>query len=194
MNLGLLLSPGDSLTKQQQSGQLDRLINYYLKPYSKKFNHVYLFSYGDFSSRIKLPYNITLISKPRFIPYHLYQFLIHLIHKQLIQTIDVFRVFQAIGGLPMLFISKPYLVTYGYHYHQFAKIEKQPLKAQLINLIIKPVLKKANQIIVTSQENLQYLTNQGYQSKLHLIPNGVDPAKFKPKGQRKPTAKPGSAH
>jgi len=50
----------------------------------------------------------------------------------------------------MLLIKAPFVVTYGYHYHQFAKIENQPIKAQLIKLLIKPVLKKANKIIVTS--------------------------------------------
>jgi len=184
MNLGLILSPGDSLTKQQKSGQLNRLINYYLKPYSKNFKKVYLFSYGDFNFKTKLPSNIKIIPKPKLIPYQFYQFFLPLIHQKIIRDINIFRVFQAIGGLPMLLIKKPFLVTYGYHYHQFAQVEKMPIKAQLIKLFIKPVLKKAGKIIATSKENKNYLTKEGYQSKVHLIPNGVDPKKFKPDGKR----------
>ncbi|GAI74514.1 unnamed protein product, partial [marine sediment metagenome] len=163
MNLGLFLTPGDSLTKQKKSGQLDRLINYYLKPYSKSFNKVYIFSYGDLSFQDKLPANIKLISKPLFIPYQLYQFLLPFIQCLLIREIDVFRVFQTIGGFPALMIEKlykkPYLVTYGYHYSQFARIEKQPFKARLMTIGVKPVLKNAQKIITTSEDNFKYLDN-----------------------------------
>ncbi|MBU1085647.1 glycosyltransferase family 4 protein [Patescibacteria group bacterium] len=184
MILGLLLSPGDSLSKQKKSGQLDRLIRYYLTPYSKAFNKIYLFTYGSDKNIAKLPSNITLVTKPKLIPYQLYQLLIPFIYKKIINKVNIFRVFQAIGGLPLLFISKPSVVTYGYHYHQFASIENHPIKAKLISLIIKPVLNKAIKIIVTSIENQNYLIKLGYQDKLTLIPNGVDPLVFKPSNAR----------
>jgi len=184
MNLGLFLTPGDSLLKQKKSGQLDRFINYYLKPYSKNFNKVYLFSYGDNNQQFSLPSNIILIPKSLFIPYQLYQFFLPFIHKNLIKTINVFRVFQAIGGLPALIskwiYKKPYLVTYGYHYHQFAQIEKQSIKAKLMFFLIKPILYFTNKVIVTSEENKEYLKKLGYKEKTILIPNGVDPQVFKP--------------
>ena len=77
MNLGLILSPGDSLTKQKQSGQFDRLLNYYLAPYSSNFKKIYLFSYGDINFKTSLPNNIKVIPKPFFIPYQLYQLIFH---------------------------------------------------------------------------------------------------------------------
>jgi glycosyltransferase involved in cell wall biosynthesis len=180
MNLGIILSPGDSLSKQKKSGQLGRLINYYLIPYSRQFNHIYLFSYGNDHKMVNLPSNIKIHSKPFYIPYQLYQLLIPVIHRKTIKNINLFRVFQAVGGLPMLFINKPFVVTYGYHYAQFARIELKPIKAKLMNLLIKPVLKKASNIIVTSLENQQHLTRLGLKGKLHFIPNGVDPFVFKP--------------
>lgn len=181
MNLGLLLSPGDSLSKQEKSGQLDRLIKYYLTPYSLAFNKIYLFTYANDQNIGKLPNNVILITKPKIIPYQIYQFLIPIIHSEIIKQINIFRIFQAIGGIPMLFINKPSVVTYGYHYHQFAKIEKKPIRAMLINLTTRPVLNKAQKIIVTSKENQKYLTKLGYQSKLNLIKNGVDTTIFQPK-------------
>ncbi len=180
MNLGILLSPGDSLLKQKKSGQLDRLIKYYLIPYSKHFKKVYLFTYGSDKHISKLPPNIILVTKPKFIPYKLYQFLIPLLYSSTIKKIDVIRIFQAIGGLPLLFINKPFVVTYGYHYKQFAKIEKQPFKVMVISLIIKPILKKATKIIITTIENQKYITKLGFKNKISFIPNGVNPAVFKP--------------
>jgi len=185
MNLGILLSPGDSLKKQQKSGQLDRLIEYYLKAYSKEFKKIFIFSYGDYAFKIRLPQNIKLISKPFFLPYQLYLWLLPVVHRQIIKQIDVFRVFQTVGGLPLLLLTKkPFVVTYGYHYSKFAQVEKKPLKAYLMDRLITPVLKKARLIIVTSEENQQYLDKKGYQQKLKLVPNGVDPFKFKPAGKR----------
>lgn len=180
MNLGILLSPGDNLSKQKKSGQLDRLIKYYLTPYSKHFNKVYLFTYGSDKHLSKLPSNIILVTKPKLIPYQIYQLLIPLIHQKLIKKINILRVFQAIGGLPLLFINKPSVITYGYHYDQFAKIEKQPFKAMVINFIIKPILKKATKIIVTTIENQKYITKLGLNNKVSFIPNGVNPDVFKP--------------
>jgi len=184
MNLGLFLTPGDSLLKQKQSGQLDRFINYYLKPYSKNFSDIYLFSYGDNNQQFNLPSNIILIPKSPLIPYQFYQFFLPFIHKKTIKTINVFRVFQAIGGLPALITKwiykKPYIATYGYHYHEFAQIEKQPLKAKLMFFLVKPILYFANKIIVTSNENKEYLKKLDYKEKIILIPNGVDPQIFKP--------------
>ena len=184
MNLGLILTPGDSLTKQRQAGQLDRLIAYYLQPYSQQFDKVYLFSFGDRHRKFKLPANITLVPKPWPIPYQFYQLLLPFIQFRLIRQINLFRVFQAIGGLPALiikiFFHKPYVVTYGYHYHQFARIEGYPLKAKLISRLIRPVLNQAKSIIVPSQENLHYLTQLNLADKLVHIPNGINPQIFKP--------------
>lgn len=184
MNLGLLLSPGDSLTKQKKSGQLDRLIKYYLTPYSKHFKKIYLFSYSNKKRNFNLPANISIVIKPKFIPYLLYQFLIPFIHRKKFNQIHVFRVFQAIGGTPLLLIKKPSLVTYGYHYHKFAAIEKKLIRAKIISLLIKPILKKATKIIVTSTENQAYLSKLGLNSKVVFIPNGVDPDIFKPNLKR----------
>jgi len=184
MNLGLILTPGDSLAKQQRSGQLDRLINYYLQPYSRHFDNVYIFSYGDLNHRLKLPQKITVIPKPKWLPYQLYQLLMPFIHARLIKQINIFRVFQTVGGLPALIIKhlfhKPYVITYGYHYQQFAQIEGYPIKARLMSWLIMPVLNRAREIIVTSQTNLKYLTQLKLADQLVHISNGVDPQIFSP--------------
>ena len=98
MNLGLFLSVSDSLTKQTKTGQLERLIKYYLQPYSAKFNQIYLFTYGDSGQKFSLPKGVTLVPKPKFIPIFLYQLILPFIHFKVIKTIDVNRVFLTPGG------------------------------------------------------------------------------------------------
>lgn len=167
MNLGIILSPGDSLTRQAQTGQLDRLIRYYLENYAKKFNRVYIFSYGDAGAKFPLPENIFLLPKPFFIPAYFYQLLMPFIYTQVVSEIDFFRVFQAPGGIPALisriFFKKPYVVSNNYDYVRFARIENKLFLANLLGLVVPLVLKHAATIITPD-----------------LIPNGVDPLLFRP--------------
>lgn len=167
MNLGLFVSPGDSLTKQKQSGQLDRLNKYYLSVYAKHFDRIYLFSYGDNGRSFALSENVRLIPKPKLIPKLLYQLILPFIHRKIISDINVFRVFQAPGGLPALvskiFFRKPYVVSDNYDYVRFARVENRPFLATLLKLILPPILKYADQVITPQ-----------------TIPNGVDPKIFKP--------------
>jgi len=170
MNLGLFLSPGDSLQKQQRSGQLDRLVKYYLQPYSKVFKQIYLFSYEDSGKRFTLPENLTLVAKPKLILNYLYQLIMVFIHRKIIKTIDINRVFQAPGGIPAVMakvlFKKPYVISNNYDYVRFARVEKRPFLAYLLRLIIPLILKSADKIITPK-----------------IIPNGIDPLVFKPAGQ-----------
>lgn len=167
MILGIFLSPGDSLTKQKQSGQLDRLIKYYLSTYVKHFNYIYLFSYGDYNQYFNLPNKVILIPKPKYIPNYLYQLILPLIYQTIIHKIDIFRVFQAPGGLPAviskIIFKKPYIVSNNYDYIRFAQVENKFILAFVLRLIVPLILKHADKIITPK-----------------VIPNGVDPQLFKP--------------
>jgi len=177
MNLGLFLSVSDSLKKQTKTGQLERMIKYYLRPYSKKFNHIYLFSYGDSGQKFTLPAKVTLVPKPKFIPIYLYQLILPFIHFKTIRKINVNRVFQTPGGLPALiskiFFKKPYVTTYGYDYIRFTKIEHQPILTKLFSFVIPLVLRFADKIIITFKSSLK-------DAKTVIIHNGTDPQSFKP--------------
>ena len=177
MNLGLFLSPGDSLAKQQRTGQLERLIRYYLQPYSKKFKRIYLFAYDDFGRKYFLPKKVILMPKPRYFPNYLYQLVLPFYYFKIIKTIDVNRVFQTPGGLPALISKilwhKPYVVTYGYDYVRFAEIEHQPVLAKIFSFILPFILRFADRIIITFKNSL---TNY----PTVTIHNGVDPRIFKP--------------
>jgi glycosyltransferase involved in cell wall biosynthesis len=170
MNLGVLLSPGDSLTNQQRTGQFDRLLNYYLKPYAESFDRVFVFSYGDKAFRRHLPAGVTLVTKPW--------------PKLISKQVDIFRVFQAVGGLPAVLSGKPFVVTYGYDYPRFALIEGRRFAVVAMKIILPLVLKKAKKIIITTKDSLSLI--KSWQTKAVLIPNGVDPEIFKPGGTRDP--------
>lgn len=168
MILGLLLSPGDSLARQRLSGQLERLIEYYLKPYSRQFKRVIIFSYGNQDKGFLLPKNVTVVPIYRFDRF---------------ASVDVFRVFQAAGGMPAviakLILGKPYVATYGYDYVEFAKIEGRPILAGALKIVIPLVLRLADKIIVTDPKNLRL-------NRAELIPNGVDPLQFSPGKSKQP--------
>lgn len=180
MNLGIFLSPGDSLIKQSQSGQLERLINYYLRPYAKAFNQVVIFSYDAKEQSLSIP-RVKIITKPHWLSNYCYQLCLPLIHYKIIRQLDIFRVFQAPGSIPALiskiFFHKPYVVTYGYDYVYFAKKNQQNLLALALSLVVPLVLKFAKHIIVTTSENQKI-------ARSILIPNGVDPDVFKPTSGR----------
>lgn len=182
MKLGIFLSPGDSLAKQKQTGQLERLTEYYLKPYSRRFDEVIIFSYGDEKFKSALPRGVKLIPKPKFIPNYLYQLWLPLIWKKIIKSIDIFRVLQAPGGLPAvvtkLFFGKPYMVTYGYDYVEFLRQENRRLLAGLLSIVVPLVLWQAKIVIVTDPKNL-------VGKKTVLVHNGVDPQQFKPLAKRR---------
>ena len=167
MKLGLILSPGDSLERQRRTGQLDRLVKYYLLPFSRHFEQVLIFSYGDKYFRPDLPENVSVVPITRL---------------KFLKQVDVIRVFQASGGLPgilaKLIFGKPLVVTYGYDYVRFAQIEDRPVLALLLKLVVRLVLAAADRVIVTDPKNL-YLKRSVY------LPNGVDPDKFKPGSKRR---------
>jgi len=96
--------------------------------------------------------------------------------------VNVFRVFQAVGGLPAVFSGKPFVVTYGYDYPGFAFLEGKWLIALAMKLILTLVLFRAKKIIITTKDSLSLI--KPWQDKAVLIPNGVEPNVFNPGGVR----------
>jgi len=184
MNLGIFLSPGDSLENQSRVGQDVRFIEYYLKPYAEEFENVYIFSYADISyKKYPLPKNVYLVPNSNKINYYLYQFLLPFIHQKKIRKCDLFRVMQTTGGIPAviagIFFGKKFCATYGYDYAAFARTEGKYFQSMIIDLIIKFILARANKIIATTKINFVKLSNK-FKDKVFLIPNGVDTKIFTP--------------
>lgn len=187
MNLGILFSLGDSLEKQEKSGQFSRFEKFYLGKYAKNFEKVFVFSYGkdtNFSNREFFRLIPNKFSLHRFF----YTFLLPFLEKKNFENISIFRVMQATGAVPTIlakiFYRIPYVTTYGYYYHEFAKIEGKFLRSFLLKILEFLALKFANGVIITTQELKNYVGKLVSIEKIFLIPNGVETKVFKPKNKK----------
>lgn len=192
MNIGIILSVGDGFKNQQKSGQLSRFVDYYLSRYSKNFNKVFIFEYEKEKTKTEmdsynLPPNCYLISNKYSLHRYLYTLLMPLLNLKEFWQIDVFRVMQTTGGLPSLFAkliySKRYIVTFGFDYPAFARVEKQRLLSVVLKPILKIVLKYADKVILTNKK-ISVSISKNIKGELVFIPNGVDVKKFKPSNKK----------
>lgn len=182
MKLGIFLSLGSSFTDQKKSGQDIRFIKEYLRQYSKNFKKTFVFTY--IKERQVLPENCFLVENKLLIHRYIYQFLLPFLNISKITEIDVFRVMQLTGVIPAIlvkfFYHKPFIVTYGYDYTAFAKLEGQIIRPFLLKILEKLAVKFASAIIITNKRIENKLKIKYPQCKLVYIPNGVDINKFKP--------------
>ena len=177
MTLGVFLAIGESLTDFRNKGHLSRLINYNIHAYSKAFEKVYIFSYKN-EKGFPLPKNCHLVPAAPKLHRYLYALLLPILKRHKILECDVFRGLQITGGIPALIakilFGKKYLINYGYDYPKFAIMEDKPIQSALFKLIESPIIKFADDVIVTSSEIRKKLIRKYQLKKIHLIPNGVD--------------------
>lgn len=187
MNLGVLLNLGESLHTLSAAGQDKRLVNYYLKNYVKEFEKVYLFSYAK--ENYKLPKGSVLITNKLRLHRFIYAFLMPILHLKKFKDCDVLRVTHLLGSIPAIiakiFYGKRFVVTYGYDYKKFSRLEGKWYLVPLISLIEFLNFKLAEGIIVTYKEVHNYVSRRVCKDKILNIPNGVDVRLFKPKSKVK---------
>ena len=192
--VGLFPSLFSGMKNLKKTGQLDRLVDYYLKPYAGEFKEVYYFSTFNelleeyFPGRQDLP-SIIVVPNRYGIHRWLYPFVLPFIHRKIIRKLTCVRIFQFGGIIPILIwkiMGKlPTLVTYGYHYVQMSQIEGRWILATLYRIIVTLGIKRVEGIIVTTEDiknDIQIrLQSCGRSGKIvHLIPNGVDTEEFSP--------------
>lgn len=183
MKLGVFLSLGDNLENQKKTGQFERFFESYIKKYRQNFDSVFIFSYGqdnDFKTEKKFNLVPNKFSLPRF----LYTFLLSFLEKANFNKVSIFRVMQTTGAIPAIlakfFYQIPFVTTYGFKYHQFAKIEGKIFTAYFLKILEFITLKIADGVIVTTDELKEYVREFTSAEKIFLIPNGVDTRLFKP--------------
>lgn len=183
MNLGVLLTSGDSLEKQLRSGQFERFGKFYLANYARDFESVLVFSYGQ-DSKFKKRRSFKLIVNKLNLHRYLYTLFMPFLHRKIFKRIDVLRVMQVTGAAPAIlakiFFRMPFVVTYGFKYHQFAKIEGKWFQAIVLKFFEILVIKIADGVIVTTNDLRNYVTQFTNYRKIYFIPNGVDTDSFKP--------------
>lgn len=181
MTLGVILAIGESLEDFNSKGQLKRLVNYNFKKYSRSFDKVYIFSYGQ--QKFALPQNCILIANEHKIHRYIYALLMPVINYKQFKQCDVIRSLQLTGGIPAA-VSKilyqiKFVINFGYDYVQFAKIEKKYPQAILYKIIQTPILNLADSIIIPSKTTLSPFKKK-FGNKAVYIPNGVDTVLFHP--------------
>lgn len=183
MTLGIFLSLGDSLNDLSEHGQLSLFKEFYIKPFSRNFEMIYIFSYDN--ERVHdLPSNVVLI--PNFLNLHryLYTLLLPFINFKTLIKCDVIRVYHLTGVIPAI-ITKillriPFLFNYAYPYLKFALIEKKYF--QLFSyFILKPIgIFFSSKIFAANKDILRILPS----NKKVYLPNGVDTSFFKPSNKK----------
>ena len=129
--IGILPALGSGLTDLKRTGQHERLLNYDLRHYCESYDRVYYFSYfreslADFTRDPLLLDKIVLLPKRGPWPARAYALLMPFIYRRLFRECEALRIEQFSGVVPALITRAldgvPFVVTYGYHYAEVARI------------------------------------------------------------------------
>ncbi|HEU5322637.1 MAG TPA: glycosyltransferase family 4 protein, partial [Methylomirabilota bacterium] len=96
----------------------------------------------------------------------------------------VLRVFQVTGALPAVAARRrwgvPFVTTYGFWY---ARLARTPLTRVLRAWVERVALAAADAVIVTTPELGAHVRARHPRADVHLIPNGVDTDRFRPRAR-----------
>lgn len=174
MNLGIFLSPGESLKLMKKTGQDVRFVKLYLLPYAKNFTKVYLFSYEN--ENYNLPENVTLVPNKTNLPRLIYALLLPVLSKKEIKKCDVIRGFGLASSLSSILLSELFVFNWAYDYINFVKNGGKFIYVPLYLFLEKLAFLKATYIFIATKAKMEKLKN----SKYIYLPNGVDLKLFKP--------------
>gem|GEM_PF-1583510 len=187
--VGVLPALGSGLTDLRRTGQHERLLNYDLRHYCEAYDRVYYFSYfqealADFTRDPLLLDKVVLLPRRGKWPARAYAFLLPMIYRRQIRECEALRVEQFSGVIPALvarrFDGVPFVVTYGYHYGEVARIAGSRLKPRLYAWLERAAFPRAAGVIVTSREMETRLSAHPARPRLAYFPNGVDTESFAP--------------
>jgi glycosyltransferase involved in cell wall biosynthesis len=197
--VGILPALGSGLTDLQRTGQHERLLSYDLRHYAEAYDRVYYFSYfreslAAFTADPLLIEKVKVLPKRGRWPNRLYALLLPLLHGRQLRRCSALRVEQFSGVLPALVARLlyriPFVVTYGYHYGEVARIAGSRLKPWLYRLLEHVAFPMAAGVIVTSREMETRLRAHPARPRLGYFPNGVDTEHFSPATSRRPAGRP----
>lgn len=193
--IGLLPSLGSGLTDLRRGGQHERLLAYDLRHYAQAYDRVYYFSYfdealADFTRDPLLLERVVVLPRRGPWPTRVYAMLLPLIYAREFRRCEVLRVLQFPGVIPALVARRlygvPYVVTYGYHYAEIARLAGSRLKPRLLARLERSALPRAAGVIVTSKEMEARVRSLRPAPRVGYFPNGVDTARFAPSGEATP--------
>lgn len=175
MNLGIFLSPGESLKLMKKTGQDVRFVKLYLASYAKIFTKVYIFSYED--ETYNLSKNVILVPNKTHLPRLVYALLLPLLAKEEIASCDVIRGFGLASSLSSLLSNKPFVFNWAYDYISAVKIEKKFWYIPFYYFLEKIAFLKSKKVLIATIEKFKKIKG----GKFIYLPNGVDISLFKKK-------------
>lgn len=162
--LGIMLPMGQSKKLLIESGQW-QLWEGELKEYNKQFDHIELFEYHFNDWR-------------RYIEVLFYP----LLQKSRMCRCSMLKAVHLTGAIPCLlaklFYGKKFLFSFGYHYDQFALVERKYFQWIFAKLFLPIAMRGADIVMVPTEELKKYARGHGAK-KVEIIPNGVDTELFK---------------
>lgn len=191
MKLAVFFTTGIALRDWQTIGNLDRE----LKPYtrlSSVFETIYLFTYGGAEDRVfekSLPTHVKVVPKPRFVPSKLYSFIMPLVHRRVLSSVDIYKTNQMSGSWAAVFAKMLYkkklVVRAGYELLFF--LEKQNVgafKRFVISLLERFAYRSADRICLASRSEIEFVKDRfGIDEKKFVyLPNYIDVDLFSPSG------------
>jgi glycosyltransferase involved in cell wall biosynthesis len=187
--IGILPALGSGLTDLKRTGQHERLLNYDLRHYCESYDRVYYVSYfreslADFTSDPLLLDKIVLLPKRGQWPARAYALLLPFLYRRQLRECEALRIEQFSGVVPALVTRVldgiPFVVTYGYHYAEVARIAGSRLKPVLYRWLERAAFPRAAGVIVTSRQMESLLASHPARPRLAYFPNGVDTDSFAP--------------
>jgi glycosyltransferase involved in cell wall biosynthesis len=184
VKVGLLPSLGGGLRALAATGQAARLVDAYMKPYSRAFDAVAYFSYyterlDEYTDDRALLARVRVVPPPRPMSRGRRAATMAWSDAAELRACDVLRVFQVTGAIPAVAANArfgvPYATTYGFSYGQLSR----PGPTRLLKAVVERVsLRRAAAVIVTT-EALRARASR-WARRVELIPNGVDTTRFAP--------------
>jgi glycosyltransferase involved in cell wall biosynthesis len=190
MNLGLLPALGSGLGDLHGTGQASRLIDGYLRRYARVFDRVWYFSYlpetlGEFTDDAEVAACVRVLAPRRRRARLVRAVSMTAAHRREFRRCAVLRVFQVTGVIPALLArawwGTPFVTTYGFWYARLSR----PGPSRLGKRVLERLgLRLAAAVIATTDELRAHAARIAPSDRVHLIPNGVDLARFAPVARR----------
>lgn len=183
MKLSIFLAFKEGMKDLQNVGQDRRLVDYYLKEYSKKFDKIYVFSWKKEEYDFGIE-NVVLVSNSKNINMYLYNFLLPFLHRDILKQVSILRLMQFTPIIPAviskLITGNKIIATYGYVYSEFLKTKRSYFKSFLWRIVEKIGLLFTDAVIVTSPKMERFVKDNNFKNDLFLIPNSVNIKEFYP--------------
>ncbi len=172
MNLGIFLSPGESLRQMKRTGQDKRFMESYIAAYSKHFEKIYIFSYEN--ETCELPSNVLIIPNKTNLPRLMYAFLLPVLKFKKIRDCDVIRGFGLASFLSAILLLKPYVFNWAYNYPEVVRKENKILYVPAYFILERLAFAKAKKVFIATKNKFNKLKG----SKYIYLPNGVNLKRF----------------